>query len=168
MTHKAHPPHAAPHDDALQVSVGSLQRELAEQNDRYLRLAADFANFRKRTAQEGERRAAAPKEALLQDLLPVIDNLERALAVNGNTSLDQLFQGVTMILQQLRQILRQNDIHSEESLGQPFDPIRHEAIGSRHDPSKPDHTVLETTQRGYRRGQKVFRPAMVIVNDVNS
>jgi len=168
MTHKAHPVHVPLHDDFLEVSVGSLQKDLAEQKDRYLRLAADFANFRKRTAQEAERSAAAPKEALLQDLLPVIDNLERALSANGNTSLDQLFQGVTMILQQLHQILRQNDIHSEESLGQPFDPIRHEAIGSRHDPSKPDHTVLETTRQGYRRGQEVFRPAMVIVNDVST
>ena len=144
----------------------SLQETLAAQQERYLRLAADFDNFRKRTTQETDRRAAAQKEELIRELLPVIDNLERALTVNANASFEQLLEGVNMILQQLRQILRQLNVDSEESLGKPFDPFRHEAIGSRHDPSQPDHTVLEIAQRGYRRGGEVFRTAKVIVNDL--
>ena len=72
-----------------------------------------------------------------------------------------------MILQQLRGILRQNEVEAEESMGKPFDPLRHEAISSRRDPSKPDQTVLETAQRGYRRGKEAFRPAKVIVNDLS-
>jgi molecular chaperone GrpE len=142
------------------------QAELAEQKDRYLRLAADFDNFRKRTAQESERRSGAKKEALIHELLPIIDNLERALAVGPNTSFEQLLKGVDMILQQLRQLLRQNEVEAEESQGKPFDPLRHEAISSRHDPTKPDHSVLDTAQRGYRRGKEIFRPAKVIVNDL--
>ncbi|MDB6109565.1 MAG: heat shock protein GrpE [Pedosphaera sp.] len=139
--------------------------ERSEQEQRYLRLAADFDNFRKRTKQETEQRAGAQKEALLRELLPVVDNLERALTVTASTPFAQLFQGVEMTLQQLRQILHQNDVDVEESEGKPFDPLRHEAIGSRHDPSQRDQAVLETAQRGYRRGQGVFRPAKVIVND---
>ena len=146
---------------------GSVDKELSEQKERYLRLAADFDNFRKRTAQESERRSAAKKEALIHELLPAIDNLERALAVGPNTSFEQLLQGVDMISQQLRGILQQNEVEAEESLGKPFDPLRHEAIGSRRDPSKPDQSVLETVQRGYRRGNEVFRPAKVIVNDLS-
>jgi molecular chaperone GrpE len=142
-----------------------FELELAEQKDRYLRLVADFDNFRKRTSQETARRAAAQKETLIQELLPVIDNLERGLAVGPDTSFEQLLEGVGMTLQQFKQILRQNDVEAEESQGKPFDPLRHEAIGSRHDPSQPDHIVLETAQRGYRRGKEVFRPAKVIVND---
>ena len=145
----------------------SVDKELSEQKERYLRLAADFDNFRKRTAQESERRSAAKKEALIHELLPAIDNLERALAVGPNTSFEQLLQGVDMISQQLRGILQQNEVEAEESLGQRFDPLRHEAIGSRRDPSKPDQSVLETVQRGYRRGNEVFRPAKVIVNDLS-
>ena len=145
----------------------SVDKELSEQKERYLRLAADFDNFRKRTAQESERRSAAKKEALIHELLPAIDNLERALAVGPNTSFEQLLQGVDMISQQLRRILQQNEVEAEESLGKPFDPLRHEAIGSRRDPSKPDQSVLETVQRGYRRGAEIFRPAKVIVNDLS-
>jgi molecular chaperone GrpE len=85
--------------------------------------------------------------------------------VGPDTSFEQLLEGVGMTLQQFRNILRQNDVEAEESQGKPFDPLRHEAIGSRHDPSKPDQIVLETAQRGYRRGKEVFRPAKVIVND---
>jgi molecular chaperone GrpE len=145
-----------------------FELELAEQKERYLRLAADFDNFRKRMTQESDRRATAKKEALIEELLPVVDNLERGLAVGPNTSFEQLLQGVNMTLQQLRQVLRQNDVESEDSQGMLFDPERHEAIGSRRDRSKPDQIILETAQRGYRRGKEVLRPAKVIVNDLTN
>jgi molecular chaperone GrpE len=135
--------------------------------DRYLRLAADFDNFRKRTSQETERSAAAQKEAFIRELLPVIDNLERALGSDVSTSPEQLRQGVQMTLQQLTQLLRRHGIEPEESLGKAFDPHYHEAVIVRHDPSQPDHIILETFQRGYRRGNEVFRPAKVVVNDLS-
>ena len=143
-----------------------LQAELAGERDRYLRLAADFDNFRKRTARETERSAAAQKEAFIRDLLPAIDNLERALASEGSTSPEQLRQGVRMTLQQLTQLLRRHGVEPEESVGKPFNPLYHEAVSVRHDPSQPDHVILETFQRGYRRGNEVFRPAKVVVNDL--
>jgi molecular chaperone GrpE len=143
-----------------------LQAELAGERDRYLRLATDFDNFRKRTARETERSAAAQKEAFIRDLLPAIDNLERALASEGSTSPEQLRQGVRMTLQELTQLLRRHGVEPEESVGKPFNPLYHEAVSVRHDPSQPDHVILETFQRGYRRGNEVFRPAKVVVNDL--
>ena len=145
----------------------ALEAELAVQKDRYQRLAADFDNFRKRTSQETERSAAAQKEAFIRELLPVIDNLERALGSDLSTSPEQLRQGVHITLQQLTQLLRRHGIEPEESIGRPFDPHYHEAVTVRHDPSQPDHIILDTFQRGYRRGSEVFRPAKVVVNDLS-
>ncbi|MDB6017967.1 MAG: Heat shock protein GrpE [Pedosphaera sp.] len=152
---------------ALMGDLGMLETELANQKNLYLRLAADFDNFRKRTAQEMERRAAAQKEAFIRDLLPVIDNLERALNPKTDTSPEQLREGVQMTLQQLKQLLRRNGIEPEESDGQPFDPHRQEAVATREDPARPDHSVLETFQAGYRRNKEVFRPAKVVVNNLS-
>ena len=148
------------------AGVGALEAELAVQRERYLRLAADFDNFRKRITRETERSAAAQKEAFIRELLPVIDNLERALATDSSTAPAQLREGVQMTLQQLMQLLRRHGVEPEESLGQPFDPRYHEAVSVGHDPAQPDHVVLEAFQRGYRRGNEVFRPARVVVNDL--
>jgi molecular chaperone GrpE len=145
-----------------------LKAELAAQKDQYLRLAADFDNFRKRITQETERRAAEQKEAFIRELLPVIDNLERALATEASSSTEQLRQGVQITLEQLYQLLRRHQIEPEESVGQPFDPQNHDAVMVRRDPSKPDHMILEVIQRGYRRGDGVFRPAKVVVNDLST
>jgi molecular chaperone GrpE len=93
---------------------------------------------------ETERSVAAQKEAFIRELLPVIDNVERALGSDVSTSPEQLRQGVQMTLQQLTQLLRRHGIEPEESLGRPFDPLYHEAVSARHDPSQPDHVILET------------------------
>jgi molecular chaperone GrpE len=151
---------------ALMEDLKSLESELAAQKDLYVRLSADFDNFRKRATQEADRRAAAQKEGFIRELLPVIDNLERAVASDTSTSPEQLREGVQMTLQQLHQLLRRHGIEPEESDGQRFDPHRHEALATREDSSKPDQTVLETFQRGYRRGKEVFRPAKVVVNHI--
>ena len=144
----------------------ALFRDLAEQKDLHLRLAADFDNFKKRSRQESETRAAAQKESLIVELLPVIDNLERALAAGASRDSAQFHQGVEMTLKQLQQLLRQHGVESEEILGKPFDPHRHEALSQGHDPAQPDHAILQVIQRGYRKGTKIVRPAKVIVNDL--
>ena len=142
-----------------------LQTALAAQKDDYLRLAADFDNFRKRTRRDSEQQAAAEKESFIQNLLPILDNLERALACEGATSSAQLHQGVEMTVKQLGGLLQRHGIEAVEALGLPFDPHRHEAVAVGCDPQQLDHIVLEVVQRGYSRGDKVFRPAKVIVND---
>ena len=142
----------------------ALLKDLAEQKDLHLRLAADFENFKKRSRQESEARAVAQKEAFIVELLPVIDNLERALAAGGSRDSAQFHQGVEMTLKQLQQLLRQHGVESEEIVGQPFDPHQHEALSQGHDPAQPDHAILQVIQRGYRKGTKIIRPAKVIVN----
>jgi molecular chaperone GrpE len=160
-------PHSRPAEggNAKAHTAESCEAELTAQKDLNLRLAADFDNFRKRTARETDRRAAAQKEAFIHELLPIIDNLERALASDAST--EQLHGGVKMTLQQLHQLLSRHGIEPEEAIGRPFDPHRHEAVALRHDPSQPDHAIVEILQPGYRRGDEVFRPAKVIVNDLN-
>ena len=165
------PPVAVPESGALNVEpaateLDSIREQLAEQKDVNLRVAADFENFKRRSRQESDARAAAQKESLIHELLPVIDNLERALASGASSGSPQLHQGVEMTLQQLRLLLRQQGIEPEESVGQPFDPHRHEALSQRHDAAHPAHSIIEVLQRGYRRGDKVFRPAKVVVNDL--
>jgi molecular chaperone GrpE len=157
----------APATEPASVDASLFRKALAAQKDEYVRLAADFDNFRKRTQRDSQQRAAAEKESFIRDLLPVLDNLERALACGQTVSSQQLLQGVEMTLQQLRQLLQRHEIEGLEDVGRAFDPHRHEAVSLRHDPSHPDHTVIEVTQRGYRRGDELFRPATVIVNELS-
>ena len=143
-----------------------LHKELAAQKDLYLHLTADFENFKRRSREETASRAAAHKESFIQELLPVIDNLERALASSAAVQDGQFRQGVEMTLQQLQLLLRKHGVETDEIVGKPFDPHRHEALSQRHDPAQPDHAILEVFQRGYRKSGQVFRPAKVSVNKV--
>lgn len=106
------------------AASSSLDARLANEREKYLRLAADFENFRKRTARESGRRALELKDAFIQDLLPVVDNLERAVA-GIPASQAALCEGVKLTLNQLLHLLRQHGLEPELSLGQPFDPHRH-------------------------------------------
>ena len=165
------PPSVGPQaiDSATKITATNsdpLRQELTEQKDLNLRLAADFENFKRRSRQEVETRAAAQKESFIHELLPSLDNLERALASGATPGSPQFHQGVELTLQQLRLLLRQHGIETEEIIGQPFDPHRHEAVSQRHDPAQANHAILEVFQRGYRSGEKVFRPAKVVVNDL--
>ena len=156
-------------NDAVETAATeseTLLQDLAKQKDLHLRLAADFENFKRRSRQEAETRAAAQKESFIVELLPVIDNLERALASGASRDSSPFHLGVEMTLKQLQQLLRQHGVESDEIVGKPFDPHQHEALSQGHDSAQPDHTVLTVLQRGYRRGDKVVRPAKVVVNDL--
>ena len=155
-------------DASAATESEALLKDLAEQKDLHLRLAADFENFKRRSRQEAEARAAAQKESLIVELLPVIDNLERALASGTSRDTAQFHQGVEMTLKQLQQLLRQHGVESEEIVGKPFDPHRHEALSQGHIATQPDHAILEVIQRGYLKGAKVIRPAKVVVNDLTA
>lgn len=146
----------------------ALLKDLAEQKDLHLRLAADFDNFKKRSRLESDARATAQKESFIVELLPVVDNLERALVAGALRDSAQFHQGVEMTLKQLQQLLRQHGVESEQIVGKIFDPHQHEALSQGHDPTQPDHAILEVIQRGYRKGTKIVRPAKVIVNDLTA
>jgi molecular chaperone GrpE len=141
--------------------VAELDTTVVEIREQYIRLAAYFQNFRKRTARDQERRAASQKDQLVRDILPVLDNLERAL-VRGDAA--SLPEGVEMILNQIIEVLSQHGFQRRDDLGQPFDGRFHHAlaVGCKHE--APDHSVIEVWERGWMRGDQMFRPAKVLVN----
>lgn len=147
---------------APDVQAETLRRQYDELNDRYLRLAADFDNFRKRTARDQERIAKHANEQLALDMLEVIDNLERAAKAEDS----HLREGLMQIQQLCTTILQRYGISPVESLGKPFDPAEHEAIA--HIPSeKEEGVVIDETARGYRMHDKVIRYAKVAVSKGN-
>ncbi len=148
--------------DSASVAV---DEQRTEQRGQYLRLAADFDNFRKRTLRDSAQQASATKDAFILDVLPILDNLERALVCDKANSAGHLHEGVDMTLRQFGQLLHRHGVEAVEDVGQPFDAQRHEALSARNDPAKPDDSVLEVIRRGYRCGERIVRPAMVIVND---
>lgn len=141
-----------------------LEQELAEARERYLRLAVDFDNHRKRTSRELERRAASQKEAFVRDLLPAIDNMERALAAKGG---EDLRDGVRMIYQQVLEVMKRHGFEPRDDLSQPFDGRFHDGIAVGCQPQMPDLSVIEVWERGWMRGSELFRPAKVLVNKLS-
>jgi len=138
------------------------KRSLSDLNDQFLRLAADFENFKKRTARERESVAALANERFAVDLLEVLDNFERALREDDL----HLREGVTQIRQLLGEQLGRHGITPIESLKRPFNPAEHEAIA--HVPSdETEGTVVDEISRGYRMHEKVIRYAKVAVSKGN-
>jgi molecular chaperone GrpE len=151
--------------EALSAGLAAKDEELKSLNDKYLRLAAEFDNF-KRLAQRDQRdQIRFGNEHLLKELLPVVDNLERAIkAAKDNTSTDGLVQGVELTLKQLQGVLGKFGVQSIPTMGQPFDPSGHQAVASVPSAKVPDKHVVEEFQRGYRLHDRVLRPAMVTVS----
>jgi molecular chaperone GrpE len=141
------------------------EEELKSLNDKYLRLAAEFDNF-KRLAQRDQRdQIRFGNEQLLKELLPVVDNLERAIkAAKNSKSAEGLVQGVELTLKQLHGVLGKFGVQSIPTMGQPFDPSGHQAVASVPSAQIPDQHVVEEFQRGYRLHDRILRPAMVTVS----
>jgi len=149
---------AAPVED----KAAALEAELKEKSDRILRLQADFENFRRRTAKEKEELAAVITQNILGDLLPLLDNFERAMAVE-QTDGEAFQKGVEMIFTQLREVMEKHGLENIEAEGAPFDPNVHQAIMRVENPDVEDGTITQVLQKGYRAKGRVIRPAMVQV-----
>ena len=143
-------------------NAAELEAQLQEKNDRILRLQADFENFRRRTMKEKEELAAVITQNLLTDLLPLLDNFERAMAVE-QTDVEAFQKGVEMIFTQLREVLDKHGLQSIEAEGQTFDPNFHQAVMRVEDSDAPDGTITQVLQKGYQAKGRVIRPAMVQV-----
>ena len=155
------------HSAVQSVDVRRLESQLAAERERMLRLRADFDNFRKRTERE---RAEVERYALaeaLRDLLPVVDNLERALGVPGGQGpqgeSDDLRKGVEMIVRQFHEILKRYGMSPIPALGERFDPSVHEAVFQEESDSVEIPTVAAELQRGYRLNDRLLRPSLVKV-----
>ena len=151
----------APAMEALSAENEKLTAELAERDDRYLRLQADFENFRRRTRQEKEELAAVVTQSLLKDMLPLLDNFERALSADKSAA--TFHQGVEMIYKQMVEALKKNGLEYIETAGKKFDPNFHEAVMRVQNPKMKDDDIALEMQKGYMAKGRVIRPSMVQV-----
>ncbi|MBR1553645.1 MAG: nucleotide exchange factor GrpE [Schwartzia sp.] len=163
---EAPPEEGAPTEEAAPEDADALKEkyeaELAEKENRYLRLQADFENFRRRTRQEKEELAAVVTQNLLKDLLPFLDNFERALAAEA-TDAESLKTGVGMVYKQLVETLKKEGLETIETKDKPFDPNFHQAVMRVEDAEKEDGTIVAELQKGYMVKGRVIRPSMVQV-----
>jgi molecular chaperone GrpE len=155
------PGEAAPAPGSDVRAGGAEEADDAGLQERYVRLLADFDNFRKRSEREREDRARYALMEPMRDLLPVLDNLERALSVPGVA--DDLRRGVEMVARQFLDVLRRYGVEPVAAIGEPFDPRVHDAVMKVESPDVSAATVVEELQRGYRLHERLLRPAMVRV-----
>jgi molecular chaperone GrpE len=152
-------------DDEVVSKGNELTRELAEWKDRALRAAAELENFRKRAASEAQTARKYANEGLLYDLLPVIDNFQRAVdAAEKTPNLEALKSGVDLIYRQFNEVLEKVGLEPIEAVGQPFDPNVHQAVMQvEPEDGQEPHVVVEELRPGYRFHDRVLRPSMVKV-----
>jgi molecular chaperone GrpE len=143
--------------------VTLLQQERDDLQDRLLRSAAEFDNYRKRTDRERRELSDAVAADLIRDLLPIIDDMERALAASADTADPALRSGVELIHRQLLEALRRRGAETLNVLGEDFDPSWHEALASEPAGNRRDGEIVEEIRRGYRIGSRLIRPALVKV-----
>jgi molecular chaperone GrpE len=136
---------------------------VVEDDDRLLRLAADFENYKKRAAREREEYVVFANERLVKDLLPILDDLERALAAVGEHEEATVEEGVRLVHRSLASLLERNGVKEIETTGK-FDPHVHEALLTQPSEDAEEGSVLDVVQKGYAIGGRVVRPARVIVS----
>jgi molecular chaperone GrpE len=148
----------------LQEALEAKTREAEANHERYLRAMAEFDNARKRSAREREELIKNANETLIRDLLPVLDNLDRALqAARADAGAASVTTGVELIQREMLRVLEKFGAVPFVSVGTPFDPERHEAIARVPAAGTPEMTVVGETARGYLLNGRVLRPAMVTV-----
>jgi molecular chaperone GrpE len=153
--------------------LAALAAERDETKDRMLRIAADFENWKKRAQKEQTDKANEARERVLKDMLEVIDNLERAVAMQapaaGKGAVDgqAVLKGVDLVLRLFQQKLERYEVRPFDATGQPFDPRVHEAISKVAHPEIPAGSVAAELQKGYRVGERLLRPALVSVSSGN-
>ena len=158
------PADAADEVETLRAELDDAQAQAAEHLASLQRTAADFANYRRRTAEDRERELGLASEQLLRKLLSVADDFDRALeAMPPDLGSLSWIEGIVLLDRKLRQLLESEGVTPIEALGRPFDPREHEAIASVPAPGVADGVVVAEIQRGYRIRDRVLRPAMVAI-----
>ena len=143
----------------------AVTKERDELKERLLRLAAETENYKKRSEREKSQFLKRANESLVKDILPVLDNLERALEAAGGKEDDSaVVAGLGLIHQELWKVLERHGLKPVEAMGQAFDPEYHEAMMQQEDPEREENTVISVLQKGYTFQDRLLRPAMVIVS----
>ena len=153
------PPQPQPQSPAANGAAGGAA-ELARMEDRYKRALAELQNYRKRAARDVEAQVQQSRESQLRDWLEVVDSVERALQMSHGAP---GAEGLRALLEQMESILARHGVHRIGAAGEQFDPERHEAIEARVTNEAPDRTILEAVRSGWAIGDRILRPALVIV-----
>ena len=150
---------------ALEAELEAVREEARQANDRWLRERADGENLKKRAARERVEDVRAATASLVRDLLPVVDNLERAVqAAQGGGNGQPLVEGVSLVLKALTDVLARHGVTRVESKGARFDPSHHEAVAHVESAEHEPNAVIEEHQPGYRHHDRLLRPALVTVS----
>ena len=152
-------------EELLQEKVDKLEEELKQSEDKYLRLYAEFENFKRRKNKEIETNNVYKSQKVITEILPSLDNLERALQVESdNEEIKSLLKGVEMVYEGLLNVLKSEGVELIETENAQFDPNYHHAVMQDEDSEKESGVILDTFQKGYKLKDRVIRPAMVKVN----
>ena len=146
--------------EELEKALAAKENELAEQNDKYMRMMAEYDNFRKRSAKEKEGTYADAYADALKSILPIIDNLERAIGV---TDADGVLKGLEMTLKGADEALKKMGVEAFGAEGDTFDPNIHNAVMMVESDERAEGEIVSVFQKGYRKGDKIIRYAMVTV-----
>jgi len=152
---------------ALEQELAALREENAQLKERWIRLQADFDNLRKRALREKQETLAYGHENVVKDLLPVVDNLERAIehaSASSGADFESMLQGVELVRRELLGVLAKHGVGAIEAEGEAFDPNVHEALAQLEDEKVPAGRVARVLQKGYRLRDRLLRPARVLVS----
>lgn len=148
--------------EKLKEQLEAKETEAKQNYDRFLRQVADFENFKKRAAREKEEIIRFANETLIKDLLPVLDNLERAVSyARGGGNGKPLLEGVELVLKGFTEVLTKHGLTPIQAKGEPFDPNKHEAIAQVETRDYAHNTIVEQHQKGYHLMDRLLRPALV-------
>jgi molecular chaperone GrpE len=150
-------------DGAADDQLTQIKRERDGYYDRTLRLTAEFDNYRKRIDRERRETSERAAASLLEELLPIVDDFERALSAEAGPGAESYRKGVEIIYKQLTDLLARRGVTTLQVLGADFDPHIHQAVAHEPSPGARDGEVIEEMRRGYRLGDRLLRPAMVKV-----
>ena len=151
--------------DPKDEEIQQLQLKANENEEKYLRLYAEFENYKRRIQKENETNKTYQSQRVLTDILPTIDNIERALQIEGDDeSFKSLQKGVQMVHESLLRALKDNGLEEIESEGQSFDPNVHQAVVQDDNPEYESGVITQELQKGYKLKDRVLRPSMVKVN----
>ena len=154
------------HLKEMETKLESVEQEAKEAHDRFLRVSAEFENYKKRSAREMDEFRKFANESLIREMLTVVDNLERALnsSNNDNQANSHIAEGVDMTLKEILKVFGKFNVKPIEALGKPFDPNFHQAAMREETNEHPENTVLNELEKGYMIHDRLLRPAMVVVS----
>ena len=149
----------------LKLKLESAEKESKDNYEHFLRVSAEFENYQKRSARETNDFRKYANESLLKDLLPVVDNLERAINLKSNHDVERsgIIEGINLTLADILKVFEKFSVKPIESVHKPFDPAFHQAVSKQEDKNYAENTVLYELQKGYTIHDRLLRPAMVVV-----